>query len=209
MKALILVDIQNDFVANGALAVPKGEEIVSVANRLQNSDFFDIIVATQDWHPNNHSSFAANHTNKNIGEMIDFHGLPQILWPIHCIQHSEGAALVATLQTHHINKIFYKGTDENIDSYSGFFDNGHLKETGLGKFLKENEILEVYVIGLATDYCVKFTALDAKSLGFETYLIVDACRAVNLQKNDEAEALENMKKAGVNLIQSSDILAIS
>lgn len=209
MKALILVDIQNDFVANGALAVPKGNEIVAVANNLQNSHFFDIIVATQDWHPKNHGSFAANHTNKNIGDLIDFNGLSQILWPIHCVQHSEGAALVSDLETKHIDKIFYKGTDENIDSYSGFFDNGHRKQTGLGKFLKQSKVTKVYVIGLATDYCVKFTALDAKSLGFETYLITDACRAVNLQKDDEAKALEAAQQAGIYLIRSSDILAKS
>ena len=206
MKALILVDIQNDFVANGALAVPKGEEIIEIANQLQNSHFFDLIVATQDWHPANHGSFAANHANQNIGNLIDFNGLPQILWPVHCVQHTKGAALVANLETQNIDKIFYKGTDETIDSYSGFFDNGHRKQTGLGDFLKRNEVSEVYIIGLATDYCVKFTALDAKSLGFETYLIADACRAVNLQATDEVNALAVIKKAGVQILRSSDIL---
>ena len=206
MKALILVDIQNDFVANGALAVPKGEEIIEIANQLQNSNFFDIIVATQDWHPANHGSFAANHANQNIANLIDFNALPQILWPVHCVQHTKGAALVANLETQNIDKIFYKGTDETIDSYSGFFDNGHRKQTGLVDFLKRNEVSEVYIIGLATDYCVKFTALDAKSLGFETYLIADACRAVNLQATDEVNALEVIKKAGVQILRSSDIL---
>ena len=209
MKALIVVDIQNGFVANGALAVPRGEEIVALVNDLQASHFFDIIVATQDWHPANHGSFAANHLNKKIGEIIDFNGLSQILWPVHCVQYSEGAALVSDLETKHIDKIFYKGTDENIDSYSGFFDNGHRKQTGLADFLKRNKVSNVYIVGLATDYCVKFTALDAKSLGFETYLIADACRAVNLQKNDEVKAFETMQKAGVFLIESSDILAKS
>lgn len=204
MKALILVDIQNDFVTGGALAVPAGETIIPVVNKLQ--PHFDLIVATKDWHPEDHGSFAANHKDKKPGEQIDLNGLPQILWPIHCVQDTEGAEFVADLDMSLVNMIFVKGTDETIDSYSGFFDNGHRKSTGLGDYLKEKGVTEVYVVGLATDYCVKFTALDALGLGFNTFLIEDASKGVNLNEGDVDRAVENMKTKGVSIIQSSDIL---
>src|SRR5262249_40102487 len=124
---------------------------------------------------------------------------PQILWPAHCVQGSHGAQLVEKLETKRIDRIFQKGTDPAIDSYSGFFDNGHKKSTGLGDYLKEKGVTDISVVGLATDYCVKFTALDAVQLGFKTTVIRDACRAVNLQPEDEQRAIEEMQKAGIQI----------
>ena len=206
MKALILVDIQNDFVTGGALAVPEGETIIPTVNQLQKH--FELIIATKDWHPEEHGSFAANHSDKQPGERIDLHGLEQVLWPIHCVQETEGAEFVAELDTSKVDMIFVKGTDETIDSYSGFFDNGHRKSTGLGQYLKAKQVTEVYVVGLATDYCVKFTALDALELGFETYLIEDASKGVNLAEGDVEKAVAEMRKKGVQVIQSTEMLVL-
>jgi len=203
MRALILVDIQNDFVTGGALEVPQGEGIVPIVNDLQKH--FDFVVATQDYHPADHGSFAANHEGKQIGEVTDLNGLDQILWPVHCVQESQGAEFVSNLQMDKVKKIFTKGTDTGIDSYSGFYDNGHKKSTGLADYLKENNVTEVYITGLATDYCVKFTALDAVQEGFKTYLVKDATKGVNLKVGDVEKAIEDMEKAGVNVISSEAI----
>jgi nicotinamidase/pyrazinamidase len=194
-KALIIVDVQNDFVPGGALAVPDGDQVVAVINGLQKQ--FDLIVATQDWHPKNHGSFASNHPGKTIGEIITLNGLTQILWPDHCVQGTRGAEFVASLDTSRINRVFQKGTDAAIDSYSGLFDNGHRKDTGLGDFLRDQKVNEVYVAGLATDYCVKFTALDCRQLGFRTHIVKDGCRGVNLSAGDSERAFEQMQRAGV------------
>ena len=207
MNALILIDIQNDFIPGGALAVPEGDLIVPVVNRLQPR--FEIVVATQDWHPANHGSFAANHPGRKAGDLIDLHGLQQILWPVHCVQGTAGARVAANLDQSRWDRVFVKGTDPAIDSYSGFFDNGHRRATGLGDYLKAKRVTDVYVAGLATDYCVKFTALDAVSLGFRTHLIEDACRGVNLQPGDVAKAVEEMKTAGVEIIRAGKITAPS
>ncbi|MCI0723446.1 MAG: bifunctional nicotinamidase/pyrazinamidase [Acidobacteria bacterium] len=195
MKALILVDIQNDFLPCGALAVPHGDEVIPVANEYQTR--FDLIVATQDWHPADHQSFAANHAGKQAGDLIDLNGLPQILWPVHCVQGTRGAEFAAALKTEQWAKVFQKGVDPEIDSYSGFFDNGHRKDTGLASYLRDCGVHSVHILGLATDYCVKFTALDAVSLGFRTHLILDGCRGVNLQPNDDQRAVDEMKANGV------------
>ncbi|HWE97679.1 MAG TPA: bifunctional nicotinamidase/pyrazinamidase [Tepidisphaeraceae bacterium] len=203
MKTLILVDIQNDFVPGGALPVREGDQIVPLVNRLQNR--FDLVVATQDWHPADHGSFAANHPGRKPGEVIDLHGLRQILWPVHCVQNTPGAAFVPGLHIKRISRVFQKGTDPTIDSYSGFFDNGRRKATGLGDYLKEKGATDVYVCGLATDYCVKFTALDARSLGFKTFLIEDASRGVNLKPGDVEAAVEEMARAGVTVTKSGGI----
>jgi len=202
MKALILLDIQNDFVPGGALPVPRGNEVVPVANRLVKH--FDWIIATQDWHPKNHSSFASTH-HRPVGATIDLNGLPQILWPDHCVQNSKGAELVQELDKTGIQKIIPKGTDPNIDSYSAFFDNGHRKATELESFLRRCNIDEIYIMGLATDYCVKWTALDAVHCGFRTNLILDGCRGINLTPRDIQNAIEEMKAAGVK-IGSADTL---
>jgi nicotinamidase/pyrazinamidase len=204
MKALILVDIQNDFLPGGALPVPEGDAVIGVANRLQHA--LDLVVATQDWHPPNHMSFAANHPGRQPGEQIELNGLPQILWPVHCVQNRPGAAFAPGLQTGLIAGIFQKGTEAEIDSYSGFFDNGHRRATGLGDFLGERHVRDVYLAGLATDYCVKFTAMDAVSLGFRTWLVADACRGVNLQPGDAERAIQEMKQAGVIVASSETVL---
>jgi len=204
MKALILVDIQNDFLPGGALAVPNGDAVIPIVNQLQ--AVFPLVVATQDWHPANHGSFAANHPGKKPFEQIDLNGLPQTLWPVHCVQGTAGAELAPGLQRGRIAKIFPKGTDAGIDSYSGLFDNGHRKSTGLGEWLRTKDVTGVFVCGLATDYCVKFTALDARQMGFKTYFIEDASRGVNLQPNDVTNAIAEMKRAGITTVQSADLL---
>jgi nicotinamidase/pyrazinamidase len=199
MKALILVDLQNDFCPGGALAVPEGDQLMAAANRLQPR--FDLVAATQDWHPADHGSFAANHPGKKPGEQIELGGLPQILWPVHCVQDTPGAALHPHLDQARIARVFRKGTDPEIDSYSGFFDNGHRRATGLADYLKAAGVSEVYVCGLATDYCVRFTALDAVGLGFKTFLIEDACRGVNLHPGDVQQAIAEMRAKGVEVIR--------
>lgn len=202
-RALILVDLQNDFLPGGALPVPEGGQVIPLANAVQQQ--FDLIVATQDWHPADHGSFAANHSGRKPGETIDLAGLPQILWPVHCVQHTQGAEFAPDLDTTRITRTFQKGTDPSIDSYSGFYDNGHRRSTGLGEWLREQGIDEVHILGLATDYCVRFTALDARRLGFSTILIEDACRGVNLQAGDVQRATEEMNQAGVQTIVAAEV----
>jgi|SRR5581483_2917080 nicotinamidase/pyrazinamidase len=204
MKALILVDLQNDFLPGGALAVPNGDAVIPLANQLQGA--FKLVVATQDWHPANHSSFAANHPGRKPGEVVQLKKRSQLLWPTHCVQNTHGAELAPGLMRNRINKVFKKGIDTDIDSYSGFFDNGHQRATGLGEFLREKKVKDVYVLGLATDYCVNFTALDAVELGFRTHLVEDACRGVNLKPDDVKNAIEAMKKAGVIVVKSEQLL---
>jgi len=204
MKSLVIADIQNDFCPGGALAVPEGDRVIPVVNRLQ--PHFELVVALQDWHPPNHGSFAASHEGRTPGDVIELDGLEQVLWPVHCVQNTFGAAFHRDLDQARFARVFQKGTDPNIDSYSGFFDNGHRKATGLGDYLKEQRVSDVYVCGLATDYCVKLTALDALSLGFATYLIEDACRGVNLKPDDVLQAIEQMRRQGVRAIKSSEIL---
>jgi nicotinamidase/pyrazinamidase len=204
MKALIIVDLQNDFVAGGALAVPGGETIVPLVNELQKH--FDLILATQDWHPEDHGSHANNHPGTRPGDMIDLAGRPQILWPAHCVQDTRGADFVPGLDQDRWEAVFQKGVVRHIDSYSGFFDNGKEHDTGLGAHLAERGVTDVYIVGLATDYCVKYTALDAVTLGFQTHLIADACRAVNLHKGDEGKAIEEMQSVGVEIVSSNILL---
>src|SRR6056300_1761811 len=162
MNALILVDLQNDFTPSGALPVPEGDSIVPLINHLQQK--FDLVVATQDWHPPDHQSFAVQHEGRQPGELIDLHGIPQVLWPIHCVQETEGAQFISNLDQSRVERVFRKGQNPRIDSYSGFFDNDHQSSTGMGEYLREQGVDEVFVVGLATDYCVRFTAADAAEL---------------------------------------------
>lgn len=195
------------FVKVGALAVPDGDAVVPVVNRLlATTGKFDLVVATQDYHPPTHKSFASRHEGKKPFEVIDLNGLQQVLWPDHCTWGSKGADFHKNLLTGKLAAIFRKGRDQEVDSYSGFFDNGRRNSTGLGGFLKELGVQDVYVLGLATDYCVKFTALDAVSLGFKTHLIVDGCRAVNIQPTDGEKAIVEMKEKGVVLVENGDAL---
>mgnify|MGYP003640761413 FL=1 len=202
-SALIIVDVQNDFLPGGALAVGKGDEVIPVINKVQ--DKFDLIVATQDWHPANHGSFAANHEGKKVGESISLNGLDQILWPVHCVENSIGADFHKSLDKQNWREVFKKGSNPEVDSYSGFFDNGRKEKTGLGDFLKANGMENVFVTGLAADYCVKFTVLDALDLGFNTYLIADATKGVNLSPNDTLEAFKEMEIQGAILVSSSSL----
>jgi nicotinamidase/pyrazinamidase len=203
--ALILVDLQNDFVPGGALAVREGDQVIPIANQLQPA--FDLIVASKDWHPADHASFAVNHPGKKVGDVIELNGLPQVLWPAHCVQGTMGAEFVPGLETNRLTRIFLKGTDREIDSYSAFFDNGHRKSTGLGEYLKQQQVKRVYVMGLATDYCVKFTALDARREGFEVTLVEDGCRGVNLKPDDSKHAVDEMVGAGVQAIRSNQLVS--
>jgi nicotinamidase/pyrazinamidase len=199
MKALILVDIQNDFLPGGALAVPNGDAVVPVANRLMPD--YDLVVATQDWHPADHQSFASQHAGRSVGDVITVDGLDQLLWPDHCVQGTPGAEFPAALNTEGIDHVIRKGTDRSIDSYSGFFDNDHRKATGLGDLLRQKGVTAVDVMGLATDYCVKFTALDAVQHGFEVQLLVEGVRGVELASGDCDAAIIRMREAGVQIVK--------
>lgn len=195
MKALLLIDIQNDFLPGGALAVPDGDAVIEVANQVQSA--FPLVVATQDWHPPDHGSFAASHPGKEPGDVIELAGRSQVLWPTHCVQQSPGAEFAPTLDLSRVRRVFQKGLDASVDSYSGFFDNGQLRSTGLGEYLSDSGVRDVAVLGLATDFCVKFTALDARRLGFRTTVLTRGCRGVNLSPGDAERAVQEMIRAGV------------
>jgi nicotinamidase/pyrazinamidase len=194
MTTLLLIDIQNDFMPGGALAVPGGDEIIPIVNELMPG--FALIVATQDWHPADHGSFAANHPGRRVFDQIELEGLHQTLWPVHCVQNTGGALFAPGLETRRIERVFTKGLNPRIDSYSGFFDNGHRASTGMGEWLKARGVTKLAVAGVATDYCVKFTVLDALAEGFVVELIAKACRGVNLNAGDVERAVEEMRAAG-------------
>ena len=198
MRALLLVDIQNDFVPGGALPVPDGGAVVPVANAL--TPRFGLVVASQDWHPPGHGSFASAHPGRTPGEVVDLGGVDQVLWPDHCVQNAPGASFHSALDVGGIDRVVRKGTDPGIDSYSAFFDNGHRKDTGLAAFLREHGVDEIVVCGLATDYCVRATVLDAMGLGFGVTVIEDGCRAVDLAAGDGERALGEMRSAGAAVI---------
>jgi nicotinamidase/pyrazinamidase len=194
MKTLLLIDIQNDFLPGGALAVREGDRILPLVNALIPK--FDLVVATQDWHPPDHGSFAVNHPDKNPFDEGELDGLPQRFWPVHCVQNSGGALFAPGLDTRRVEKVFPKGPHPKIDSYSGFFDNGHRATTGLSDWLRQKGVKELTVAGLATDFCVKFSVLDALKLGFAVTVQADACRGVDIKPGDSVRALEEMKAAG-------------
>lgn len=202
-NALILVDLQNDFLPGGPLAVPDGDEVIALADELQQR--FDLVVATQDWHPPDHGSFAANHPDKKPGDRIILDGIEQILWPVHCVQNTHGAEFAPLFDTSRIAQIFHKGTERNIDSYSTFFDNAHRRHTGLAHYLEKRGIKEIYLMGLALDYCVKYSTLDACHLGLKTHVIVDGCRGIDLKPGDISRALDEMKRAGAVLLKSGEL----
>lgn len=201
MKTLILIDVQNDFMPGGSLAVPQGNEIVPVINAILPE--FNLVIATQDWHPATHKSFASNHEGREVFETIDLNGLEQKLWPDHCVQNTPGAEFHPDLNSGPIEAIFRKGMDPEIDSYSGFYDNGHRKTTGLAGYLKEKGAKELYFCGLAADICVYFTLVDALKDGFKATLIEDASKAL------DAEGFENLKNTirekGAEFITSNEL----
>lgn len=201
MKALIIVDLQNDFLEGGALAVPYGNQIIPVINKISNQ--FDLVVATQDWHPANHKSFASNHPGKNVFDKIILNGIEQILWPDHCVQESEGAYFHKDFSTKKVESIFRKGMETEIDSYSAFYDNGHIKSTGLAPYLHGRNIKEIFVAGLAGDFCVYYSTKDALKEGFKVTVIEDAVKSID-QKNFLLIKKE-LTERGVNFITSEQI----
>jgi len=203
MKALAIVDMQFDFMPGGPLGVHGGLEIIPIINALIPK--FPLVVASQDWHPENHVSFASSHPGKKVGDVLRIENADQILWSIHCVQHTHGAALVSGLDKEKITHHFYKGIDKNIDSYSAFFDNARSKSTGLGEFLKAQDVDDIYFVGVATDYCVLYSALDAIDLGFSVHVIADACRPINLHPHDEERALALIASKGGKIINAKDL----
>ena len=193
-KAFIVVDVQNDFCPGGSLEVHEGDRVVPFINAKRGE--FELTVFTQDWHPRHHKSFASNNPGTEPGQVIDLNGQPQIMWPDHCVQDSEGARFHPQLDVHPDDPVFRKGQVPEVDSYSGFQDNDKRTETGLRAFLQQQGVREVYVAGLATDVCVRYTVLDALAFGFRTYVYRAGCRAVNLHPDDEEAAYRAMEEAG-------------
>ncbi len=205
MRTLLVVDVQNDFMPWGSLAVRGSDEIIGLINQL--IEHFPHVIASQDWHPADHVSFALNH-GKRPAETIEVHHRKQILWPVHCVQNTLGAELVHALKKDRIEKFFHKGVNPHIDSYSAFFDNEKKRATGLADYLKAKNLTELFLAGLTTDYCVRYSALDALSLGFSVTIIRDACRAVDLHEGDGEKALQEIKAKGAKIVLSSDILCL-
>lgn len=204
-KALILVDLQKDFMPKGSLAVTGGNEVVAIANRLAKSPRYAKVVATVDKHKPNHKSFASNHPKHKVGDIIEVNGIQQFLWPDHCVENTPGAAFHGKLNEKAIDACFPKGENPEFDSYSGFMD-ANKELTGLHPYLQENGIREVDIMGLATDYCVKATALDALALGYKVNLLWFGCRAVNINKEDEHEAVREVVEAGGILVINEEFL---
>jgi nicotinamidase/pyrazinamidase len=198
MDALIIVDVQNDFLSGGALEVPDGHHVIPVINQIASE--YALVACTQDWHPTNHGSFASQHPGTSVGDVITLNGLDQVLWPDHCVQGTWGAEFSRQLDPAWTRHVFEKGTDPAVDSYSGFFDNGRRSKTGLDEFLRIRGVTQITVAGLATDYCVKFTALDGRSLGFDVSVVQAGCRGVNLQPGDIDAAVREMQSAGIKII---------
>ncbi len=201
MKALIIVDVQNDFLPGGALEVPDGDKVIPVLNQLQSQ--FELVVATQDWHPEGHSSFASQHEGKQPFDEIEWRGKPQILWPDHCVQGSSGAEINNQLDTKRVEAIFRKGTDQEIDSYSGFYDNNHEKSTALADYLRGKGVDQVFIGGLAADVCVYFTVLDSLKEGFKTILIEDATKGLN--DKEFAKAKEDIQNRQGKIITGDEL----
>lgn len=200
-KVLLLIDIQQDFMPGGSLAVADGNKIVPVVNNIIPK--FDLIIATQDWHPPNHGSFASQHPSKQPFEESSLAGLPQTLWPDHCVQGSKGAEFHPDLATRPISTIFRKGTDPKIDSYSAFYDNAKLKSTGLKGYLREKDITELYFTGLAADICVYFSIKDALDAGFKCTVIEDAVKA--LDTNTYRDQVQELKAKNVRFVSAGEL----
>jgi len=201
MKTLIIIDVQNDFMPGGQLEVPHGNQIVPVINKILG--YFDIVLATQDWHPKEHKSFASNHFGKKPFDRMVLNGVQQTLWPDHCIQGSYGAELHKDIDSNRIAAIFRKGMDPEIDSYSGFFDNNHESNTGLSGYLKEKGVTEIHFCGLAADICVYYTILDSILEGFTSVLVEDASQPLYPDKFDDVKC--ELAKLGVRIANSDEL----
>jgi nicotinamidase/pyrazinamidase len=199
--ALILVDLQNDFCPGGPMAVPDGDAVIPVANRLMPR--YPVVAAVQEWHPADHRAFAVNHPGRKAYDVIRLDGLPQMLLPVHCVQGTSGAGFHPGLDQRLVGKAFHQGTDRDIDSDSGFFDAGKRRATGLGDWLADRHVDEVHVLGLATDGCVRSTALDALGLGLRTTVVEDGCRGFERSHGDSARALAEVRRAGARIGRST------
>lgn len=201
-QALLIVDLQNDFLPKGALAVPHGDEIIPIINQL--ASYFKVVVTSLDWHPSDHVSFAStwDKTPQEIHEN-------QILWPTHCVANTQGSQHPSSFKKERVQKAFYKGNQKDVDSYSIFFDQSKKIASDIDAYLKKKKIKDLFIVGLATDYCVLETALDAKSLGYNVFVIEDGCKAVNLKEGDEEKSYNIMKKRGISIVKSKDILALA
>jgi nicotinamidase/pyrazinamidase len=202
-RVLLVIDVQNDFCPGGSLAVDDGDAVVSVINRLLPS--LDHAVATQDWHPADHISFASRHPGRKPLDVVDAGGIEQVLWPDHCVQGSRGAELHPRLDSRRIGLLLRKGMGRDLDSYSAFFENDHRTDTGLRHYLEGRGLREIVLCGLATDYCVLSSAMDARRLGFAVTLVRDACRGVDFPKGSVEKALATMEKAGVRIVESDAV----
>jgi nicotinamidase/pyrazinamidase len=198
-KALIVVDIQNDFCPGGTLAVKDGDSIIRFVNAMMFKNNYEVVVANLDWHPQNHKSFAKNNDGALEFSVGTLGGKEQTMWPVHCVQGTPGAALHASLDERLIDKKIYKGTNPEVDSYSGFCDNDQKTSTGLERYLRDNEITSVEIVGLALDYCVKATALDAVRLGFQTRVLLEGTKAVCLNPGDDMAAIEYLRQHKVEV----------
>lgn len=203
-EALIVVDVQNDFLEGGALAVPDGNEVIPVINKL--TPLFSTVVFTQDWHPKDHVSFAANHEGASVYDVREVFYGAQVMWPVHCVQETEGAALATKLDVPARAYNQKKGTDSAVDSYSAFLEADRQSSTGLDEWLRSQGIRKVYVCGLATDFCVSWSALDAKAAGFEVVVVTDASRGIDINGSIAAEAAK-WKQAGIGTVVSSEIFS--
>tara|TARA_B100002049_G_scaffold224363_1_gene195608 strand:- start:204 stop:794 length:591 start_codon:yes stop_codon:yes gene_type:complete len=196
MKVLVIIDVQNDFLINGSLEVPDGNDVIEPINEIIKN--YALVVATKDWHPLDHVSFVSNHQGKKIGDVVKVNNLDQILWPVHCVQESRGSDFPTTLNIKAINKIIYKGTNSQIDSYSGFHDNGKIRSTGLSDYLKAKNITSIDYVGLVTEYCVKFTVFDSIKEGFRSRVILKGIKGINLEESNKA--LKEMRSKGIDLL---------
>lgn len=203
MKALLIIDMQADFMPGGSLPTATAFDLVPLINQLMG--LFSVVIASKDWHPKGHASFASSHKGKRVGEVIEIQGHSQVLWPDHCIQGTKGAEFVHGLQLEKINHTISKGTDPSIDSYSAFFDNARLKETGLDPLLKKEGIDQLFIVGVATDYCILHTVMDALDLGYRVSVILDGCRGIDLSSGDVKQAFNQMKKRGATLLLSEEL----
>jgi nicotinamidase/pyrazinamidase len=202
-RALIVIDVQIDFCPGGNLAINDGDKIVPAINSIM--DKFDLVVSTQDWHPQSHISFASNHKGKNVYDQIYTNGITQTLWPNHCVQGTSGADFHKDINSNKFNCVIRKGVNPDIDSYSAFLENDKKTETGLHGYLNALKVKDIFLCGLATDYCVYYSAMDAVKYGFNTTLLLNACRGINVPEGSIDKCVKDMEGAGIKVIQTDDL----